>query len=123
MRVLTSCSVWGFCLSSWLASEGASSASSSNNPGAKDSDRTSQALPRSPCIRAVTRQQHSCLEIHSLQGVTENGSGGFRIALTEERAFLSAPRQIPAHWLKLDKFLPSLLTEDYDVTAAPPSAP
>lgn len=35
----------------------------------------------------------------------------------------SFARQIPAHWLKLDKFLPSLLTEDYDVTAAPPSAP
>lgn len=35
----------------------------------------------------------------------------------------SFSRQIPAPWLKLDTFLLSLLTDDCDVTAGPPSAP
>lgn len=35
----------------------------------------------------------------------------------------SSSRQFPAPWLKLDKFLLSLLTEDYEVTAGPPSTP
>ena len=35
----------------------------------------------------------------------------------------SFSRQYPAPWLKLDKFLLSLLTEDCEVTAGPPFAP
>lgn len=82
------------------------------NPSSKDSGRKKEPS----LFRSERKRQSDSLQIRlTLPRLCASDVLG--------QNCLFADRFLCAHWLELDKFLPSLLTEHCDVTTGPPSAP